>query len=1154
MSRPRNLEKLMSESRQGSLIALSMLSRYLGSDIGLTVEALSIAFQHLSIADIPSRGLHNFRGDLTIVYLQLLQSQIFSARSSILSLSPVDRASMETLSEKLSYPAAAFLLDRLQQGINSAEEWDFQHDIHSTIISIVDFAISNQAARTALVSRAGFVMTVLRIWVLEIGISDARSPSAGEILGFFAMTGYDNVPFPTGILGSDREMVSFVLDRLDEQLHAKNPDSTLILGIVTLINRWCQNIDINDSFIDAGSIPSVCNVLRQFSTSKILLRLPEPSRASFVFHLIFESAMTYLIFCIDIGGSQVAAKAIDYRVLLSLVRSPQVLLREKNPETEATYTRLFRTLERYLVYPRILRRAEKSIRAIRRLGLDISPSGETDNFIVFLDIWKSFLSSVEVRIAFRRQRDLHRLLERLRCHNPSHNKVGSSDDNLGGWACSGCGDTYYCSRACQKAHWKAGEENICNMKRDLQLPAGLDRRSDYLFFSDMVKYDALKASENGTLYSAVKLYHHEHPQLDPNTFVALLDYTAGPYTLTILSETKFHEHKLHSEKDEQMFDMIQTAKRGSGMIVAAQIPIALSMLMAESRKGSIIALSQLSEAFDSNAALFVEALPIVFRHLRIAEIPPEPVPWAANVKNAEAGRIAIMCLQILRDHLFSPAIRPTVRSALLANIDKLRPLAEFLLGRLQRGSCSAAEQYFRQDMHDITVNIFFVLGSDPASRTMVSEPSMVAILCQIWVLEVGLIVSTKSTMTVLASVAMNEPDSVAFPEGVLGSKEELASFLLDQIDDRCGKLQLNLIQNLIVLLQEWSLQDICFVQAGSIQSVCNVLRRLSSSKTFPQLYNDPVNASILPLIYQYSLHYLTFCIEVGGPQAAAKAIDHRLVLSLVRSREIIHRQVTDDPSMETDFADLFRAVETYLVFPEVLRRATKSIKTIRRRKLEAPCPDETSISPGFLTLWEDFVSAVEDRADFKDKWDRWRRSKSLHCHNPSHDELGSPSNICRLCPRCLDTYYCSRTCQKAHWKTGEDITCKQKTDSERRPSGLQRSDYIFLCAMVDNDLKRVVEIGHFSYARDLYLREHPEVDPKTLVVLLDYFEGPCTFSIISEAELRDTEHIAQAREYTDRERGIIEAARNEKGFYLVVSKIRVTFPWRNVRLLPIDVP
>ncbi|KAJ7589171.1 hypothetical protein C8J56DRAFT_1075577 [Mycena floridula] len=582
----------------------------------------------------------------------------------------------------------------------------------------------------------------------------------------------------------------------------------------------------------------------------------------------------------------------------------------------------------------------------------------------------------------------------------------------------------------------------------------------------------------------------------------------------------------------------------------------IKMLMAESRRGSISALSQLSQFFSSNVSLFVEALPIVFQHLRIADIPPEPFPWQEDVNNAHMGRLTVLCLEILRDQLFSESMsRPIALSAVLPHIAKVWPLPAFLLDRLQTARCSVDERKFQHDVHDITVEIFMVLTSDDDVRTKISEPGMVTILTQIWMLEVEVASSSQSASMILGYAAMNQPSNVSFPdmEPLLVSEEEFVSFVLNQLDERTDKLQLALLQFLVVLLKHWSLSDpddvgMRFTEAGSIQAVCNILRRLSSPKTFARLQNDPGSPIILPHIFQYSTIYLFFCIEMGGPRAAVKAIDHRLILSLVRSRDFLQAEDRDG-MMDTDFTDLFRTMERCLVYPEVLQRAAKSVRTVRRLNLDSPRSDETNTSPVFVEIWSSFTSVVEGRTEYKREWDR-----GLLCHNPSHHEVGSLSNRFCVCSRCFETYYCSRTCQKAHWKTGEDITCNRKIDSDPVPSCLDdRRDYVFLSAMVDHDLKHAVDSGHFISAREQYLAENPEADPKTLVAFLDYSEGPYSFSIMSDAALRDAGDISKIDEKRAQTIGSIEPEKRSMGYWKVVSKMpgSSSSPWINIKLLHI---
>ncbi|KAJ7589144.1 hypothetical protein C8J56DRAFT_1164060 [Mycena floridula] len=598
----------------------------------------------------------------------------------------------------------------------------------------------------------------------------------------------------------------------------------------------------------------------------------------------------------------------------------------------------------------------------------------------------------------------------------------------------------------------------------------------------------------------------------------------------------------------------------------------IQTLMSQSRKGSFSALSDLSEAIGSDVGLLVEALPIVFQHLRLADIPQEPFPWtdSSTGKDAESGRRTVLCLEILQVKLSkhldrrNESLTPAVRSSILTYLDKLWPAAEFLLGRIgRRGMTSSAELVFQHNLHATIVDIFFVLVNDLTTLAiLLSHPRILTALVKIWMLEVDfeVIGPNKSASTVIAAAILNDPDNVPFPQGMRGSEQKFASFLLNQLDDGVGaeNLEMILIRGVVMVMHAWSYHEndpyLSFIEAGSIRSICNLLHRLSSSRDFSwRLNSDQHNTGLIYMVYQAAMRYLSFCINVTGHQAILEAIDHRLVLSLVRCREILH---DDRLEFLTTYTELFHRIESCLVYPKVLRRAGKSISAIRRRQLDITHSGEPQPSPVFQDLWGSFMSSYEDRSAYKTKRDLTLRPESSRCHNPSHNKIGSHGHRFRVCSGCYRTYYCSRACQKAHWKTGEDKTCMTNRQPKGSESNMRPSDYAFLSDMMKHDLQRARDDGSLEATADLYYLEHSDLDPRTLLGVIDYFEGKHSLRVTSQAAFREAEGFDAGDKDPEHIQGmnqIMADARRGLGF-LVAFKIRIpsSIPWIPMRIVPTE--
>ncbi|KAJ7589138.1 hypothetical protein C8J56DRAFT_888748 [Mycena floridula] len=284
-----------------------------------------------------------------------------------------------------------------------------------------------------------------------------------------------------------------------------------------------------------------------------------------------------------------------------------------------------------------------------------------------------------------------------------------------------------------------------------------------------------------------------------------------------------------------------------------------------------------------------------------------------------------------------------------------------------------------------------------------SQPDMVKTVTQIRVLEVGVFSPERSAGNILTTCVM-QGSSVLFPPEILVPQQKFASFLLGQLNERlcANETQLTLIQGLVVSIQQWAIDctdpEVSFIKSGSIRSLCNLLRQLSSFKTFAQLKDDTREDSvdILNMVYKVAMAYNDLT------QAAAEAIDHRLLLTLVRHRRIF----------------LTGKIPKHWYCDE---RRTQ-LKLSASRILIPPDP---KIPRYFLICGK--VSCL-----------RWSITPyDAIIGNPTDSEIGHSDKSFRACSGCGETYYLLLK------------TCKTKSNSDPLPLAIfHRSDYLFLRQML----------------------------------------------------------------------------------------------------------
>ncbi|KAJ7600012.1 hypothetical protein C8J56DRAFT_879768 [Mycena floridula] len=170
-----------------------------------------------------------------------------------------------------------------------------------------------------------------------------------------------------------------------------------------------------------------------------------------------------------------------------------------------------------------------------------------------------------------------------------------------------------------------------------------------------------------------------------------------------------------------------------------------------------------------------------------------------------------------------------------------------------------------------------------------------------------------------------------------------------------------------------------FISGGIIEMLCALLNRI--------LCRPPSQKFIPAGLFCQSLHILTITFEYHGPFCVRQAMRHRLLSTLAASFKFFG---TSGPAMEYltgDMIMLFRGIGDHLDHPIVLHAAQNALRALfaHRDWLERHI---LSQDPGFA-----------------------RVTRAFHCRSPEQSLLKL-----KRCGGCLEATYCSRACQKAHWK------------------------------------------------------------------------------------------------------------------------------------------
>ncbi|KAJ7151931.1 hypothetical protein C8R46DRAFT_1121564 [Mycena filopes] len=188
----------------------------------------------------------------------------------------------------------------------------------------------------------------------------------------------------------------------------------------------------------------------------------------------------------------------------------------------------------YMVYRSILLLMPHCLSEVEELT-------NTDGFkaSAILPRWQAFCSLVQDRLAYLQLSDAARPVTPKSCDNIDCFKIQPKSELS---RCSTCLDSYYCSRACQSADWRAGHREACAKfaalrrlpeERQLTLPDKTFLR--HLLYRDYLAFRA-------QIYAAkIAILAATPTQL---TYV-LFDYMHGPPTVTVRPWPKTYAEILH---------------------------------------------------------------------------------------------------------------------------------------------------------------------------------------------------------------------------------------------------------------------------------------------------------------------------------------------------------------------------------------------------------------------------------------------------------------------------------------------------------------------------------------------------------------------------------------------------------------------------------
>ncbi|KAJ7581940.1 hypothetical protein C8J56DRAFT_958578 [Mycena floridula] len=360
--------------------------------------------------------------------------------------------------DTIFHPWLIFLMDNLIEPrirINPTSEF-----FTTLFLSICELLGSLSRANGITQSMPGFTTIVMRAWhlALDLGVTTAA---------FFSATMFGPIYYVSAQVNQTSEFVDVIralpgfVDLLFDDLQRSrsiNPKDhpvtafILILGVIDQQageSPWYPKLDaLHQDFIDRKVIPVVISVITKLNPWTLAV---DEGYTAFI--QSFNIFIKYIHRRIKHVGAVLVVGIVEANLLREIAKSFPFLARQpRGVETGPLWTQyqyLLNTITTFYPHPIVFR----AFRPWLKRG---NPKELCDEENPIFSDWNSLHEMVEGLLSDRRA---YKLLKRPVCANltcPSN----PIQVNLAK-QCGGCLAEQYCSRDCQKAHWKNGHREQC---------------------------------------------------------------------------------------------------------------------------------------------------------------------------------------------------------------------------------------------------------------------------------------------------------------------------------------------------------------------------------------------------------------------------------------------------------------------------------------------------------------------------------------------------------------------------------------------------------------------------------------------------------------------------------------------------------------------
>nr|GAT42514.1 predicted protein [Mycena chlorophos] len=206
------------------------------------------------------------------------------------------------------------------------------------------------------------------------------------------------------------------------------------------------------------------------------------------------------------------------------------------------------------------------------------------------------------------------------------------------------------------------------------------------------------------------------------------------------------------------------------------------------------------------------------------------------------------------------------------------------------------------------------------------------------------------------------------------------------------------------------------------------------------------------------------------------------------------RRVPSGQDVDATLRPLLAFIGPWLVYRDVLLTLCKHAPTLIAETIPVGFADRRS-----GLEWINLMSLVRERLSFVDHYDT-EIAQLFHreCDEPSCDER-LPAGRLKKCSACHRVYYCSKACQRRHWKTRHRLQCSYICDLHSAPGArfdvrplVFRQEAFTRCMLVREHLLRKKDIA--IQAVTLLCEGAPAAECVPCV-FFDFNEGECRISV-----------------------------------------------------------